>query len=154
SFQTVTCNTTAVPGANCNNGTTYIVRNPYATANHIPASAFDQVSLRILNLVPKPIGANFQNGQAGQNFQNGFLSQTRSKIPTVKGDQNFGAKHHISVYASGTLMDAPYTATNGNAEGFPAPITNARASFIYTKTYRLNWDYTLSPTLLLHVGGG
>jgi hypothetical protein len=39
-------------------------------------------------------------------------------------------------------MDAPYTATNGNAEGFPSPITGARASFIYTKTYRLNWDYT------------
>ena len=39
-------------------------------------------------------------------------------------------------------------------KAFPSPITGARASFIYTKTYRLNWDYTISPTLLLHVGAG
>ena len=130
------------------------MRNPYASANQIPVSSFDPVSARILNLVPKPFGVNFANGQAGFNYQNPFLSQTRSKIPSVKGDQSIGSKHHVSFYGGATLMDAPYTATNGNAEGFPSPITGARASFIYTKTYRLNWDYTLSPTMLLHVGAG
>jgi hypothetical protein len=151
----VTCVSTGAPGQpNCNNGTQYIVRNPYATPNQIPLSSFDPVALRILNLVPKPVGANFASGQAGLNYQNPFLSQTRSKIPSVKGDQSIGSKHHVSFYGGATLMDAPYTATNGNAEGFPSPITGARASFIYTKTYRLNWDYTLSPTLLLHVGAG
>src|SRR5690242_4559784 len=138
---------------NCNNGTVYQVRNPFVN-NLIPASMFDPVSLRILNLVPKPVGPNFVSGQAGLNYQNPFLSQTRSKIPAVKGDQSIGSKHHISVYGSGTLMDAPYTATNGNAEGFPSPITGARSSFIYTKTYRVNWDYSIRPTLLLHVGAG
>jgi hypothetical protein len=127
---------------------------PYATPNVIPKANFDPVSLNLLNLVPKPVGSNSVNGQLSQNYQNPFLSQTRSKIPSVKGDQSIGSKHHVSFYGGATLMDAPYTATNGNAEGFPSPITGARASFIYTKTYRLNWDYTLSPTLLLHVGAG
>jgi hypothetical protein len=72
----------------------------------------------------------------------------------VKGDQNIGTKHRISFYGAGTLMDAPYTATNGNAEGFPSPITGARSSFIYSKTYRVNWDYTIRPTLLFHFGLG
>jgi hypothetical protein len=149
--QSVVCG--SVAGANCNVGTTYLVRDPYPN-NQIPTSQFDPVSVRILNLVPKPVGSNSASGQIGSNFQNGFLSQTRSKIPSVKGDQNFGAKHHISFYGAGTLMDAPFTATNGNAEGFPSPITGARASFIYTKTYRLNYDYSVTPTLLLHLGAG
>jgi len=154
SFTTVTCAPVNGVQPDCNNGTSYIVRNPYASANQIPLSSFDPVSARILNLVPKPYGVNFANGLVGQNYQKPFLSQTRSKIPSVKGDQSIGSKHHVSFYGGGTLMDAPYTATNGNAEGFPAPITGARASFIYTKTYRLNWDYTISPTLLLHLGAG
>jgi hypothetical protein len=152
--QSVTC--AALPSGvtpNCNIGTVYQVRNPFPS-NQIPSSMFDPVALRILNLVPKPVGPNFTSGQAGLNYQNPFLSQTRSKIPSVKGDQSIGSKHHISFYGGGTLMDAPYTATNGNAEGFPSPITGARSSFIYTKTYRLNWDYTLTPTLLLHLGAG
>ena len=112
------------------------------------------MAVNILNLVPLPVGANVANGQTGLNYQNGFLSQTRSKIPSVKGDQSFGSKHHVSFYGGSTLMDAPYTATNGNAEGFPSPITGARGSFIYTYTYRLNYDYTITPTLLLHLGAG
>ena len=153
--RTVTC--AALPGGitpNCNIGSTYVVRMPYAQNNVIPVSQFDPVSQRILNLVPKPVGPNFASGQVGGNYQNPFVSQTRSKIPSVKGDQSIGSKHHISFYGGATLMDAPFTATNGNAEGFPSPITGARGSFIYTKTYRLNYDYTLSPTILLHLGAG
>ena len=138
---------------NCNVGTVYQVRNPFVN-NLIPTNLFDPVSVRILNLVPKPTGANFLSGQVGGNYQNPFISQTRAKIPSVKGDQSIGSKQHVSFYGGATLMDAPFTATNGNAEGFPSPITGARGSFIYTKTYRLNYDYTLSPTMLLHLGAG
>ena len=57
-FQTVTCTSTGGPGQpNCNNGSSYTVRMPYAQSNVIPATAFDPVSLRLLNLVPKPVGA-------------------------------------------------------------------------------------------------
>jgi len=151
--QPVTCAPINGVLPNCNAGTVYQVRDPFVN-NVIPASMFDPAAVRILNLVPKPTGANFLSGQTGGNYQNPFISQTRSKIPSVKGDQSIGSKHHVSFYGGATLMDAPYTATNGNAEGFPAPITGARGSFIYTKTYRLNWDYTLTPTMLLHLGAG
>jgi hypothetical protein len=154
SVSSVTCVTTGAPGQpNCNNGTVYQVRNAFVN-NTIPTSMFDPVAVRILNLVPKPTGANFASGQVGGNYQNPFISQTRAKIPSVKGDQSIGSKQHVSFYGGATLMDAPFTATNGNAEGFPSPITGARGSFIYTKTYRLNYDYTLTPTLLLHLGAG
>ncbi len=39
-------------------------------------------------------------------------------------------------------------------EGFPTPITAARGSFIYSYTYRVNADYTITPTQLLHIGAG
>jgi hypothetical protein len=152
--QTVTCVSAGGPGQpNCTNGNTYVVRNPFV-GNQIPTSLFDPVAVRILNLVPLPTGPNFASGQTGNNYQNPYLSQTRSKIPSVKGDQTFGSKQHVSFYGGSTLMDAPYTATNGNAEGFPSPVTGARGSFIYSYTYRLNYDYTITPTLLLHLGAG
>ena len=117
----------------CTNGNSYTVRNPFP-GNQIPMNLFDPVAVRILNLVPKPIGPNFANGQTGLNYQNPFLSQTRSKIPSVKADQTLGSKQHISFYGGSTLMDAPYTATNGNAEGFPSPITRVRAAASSTPT--------------------
>jgi hypothetical protein len=128
--QTVTCVTNGAPGSpKCTNGNTYTVRNPFA-GNQIPSTLFDPVAVRVLNLVPKPTGANFASGQLGNNYQKPFLSQTRSKIPSAKGDHTIGSKQHISFYGGSTLMDAPYTAVNGNAEGLPAPVTGARGSFI------------------------
>jgi hypothetical protein len=157
--QQVTCTSNGFVGQpNCNSGTSYTVRLPYSanggTNNVIPPQFFDPVSLRILNLVPHPVGPNFASGQTGVNYQNPFVGSGRNKIPTVKGDQSFGSKTHVSFYGSGTLMDYPITAINGNAEGFPSPITGARGSFIYTKTYRLNYDYAATPTMLLHLGVG
>src|SRR5262249_26025838 len=62
-FQTVTCTSNGFVGQpNCNSGSQYVVRMPYAQANQIPVSAFDPVSVRILNLVPKPTGPNFTAG--------------------------------------------------------------------------------------------
>jgi hypothetical protein len=70
----VLCSSTPINGLtpDCNPGTTYIVRNPYSPANQVPLSSFDPVPLRILNLVPKPIGSNFASGQTGLNYQTRF----------------------------------------------------------------------------------
>jgi hypothetical protein len=47
-----------------------------------------------------------------------------------------------------------YTTPNGAADGLPEPITLAIGSYAITHTARLNWDYTIKPTVLLHIGAG
>src|SRR5262249_31482608 len=51
-------------------------------------------------------------------------------------------------------LESQYSAPLGNMEGFPTPITQARGTFINTRTIRLNYDVTLTPTTLLHFGAG
>lgn len=154
STRNVPCVTNNQPGSpNCANGSEVPVRDMF-TGNRIPVSSFDQVSRNILALVPDPLGPNAASGQVARNYQNPFLSSRRSHIPSIKVDHNLGANHRLSFYYQRSKTSAPYTTPNGMAEGFPEPITVAIGSFAGTSTYRLTWDYTILPTLLLHVGAG
>ena len=47
-----------------------------------------------------------------------------------------------------------YSQSLNSSEGFPAIITQTRGSFSRSMNWRLNLDYTLSPTMLWHVGIG
>lgn len=140
-------------GANCSPGSVIPTRDQFVN-NVIPASRFDPVALKVLALVPLPIGPNAAAGQVGNNFQNPYPSQTRSQIPSIKVNQTINSKHRVDFYFQKTGLEAQYTQQNGNAEGLPSPVTASRGSFIYTQTYRFNWDYTITPTTLLHVGFG
>src|SRR5207253_1996341 len=42
----------------------------------------------------------------------------------------------------------------GRSDGLPDPLTEALGTFQHAPLYRLNYDHTLSPTLLLHLGAG
>jgi len=147
----VTCSTAAVPTANCTNGTLYQVANQFPN-NQIPASYFDPVAVKILNLVPQPKGV--AAGQLVNNYQNPWITHRTTEIPSLKLDQTLGAKGHISLYYGTTGTESQYSSPNGNMEGFPEPITAARGTFIHSRTIRLNYDYTLSPSMLLHLGAG
>ena len=149
----VACNTTAFPGSDCNNGSVYAVRDPFP-GNMIPASRFDPVSQNILALVPLPQGPGHERGQLGNNFQRPWLSHRTSEIPSIKVDQILGSSGRLSFYYQQTDTTSQFSFPLGNSEGFPTPVTNARGTFIYSKTYRLNYDHTLSPTTLLHLGIG
>jgi len=169
----VTCNTTNpgganyVPNANCTNGVTSIVRNPFPTVNgalsgtptvnQLPQTAqyMDPVSFKLQKLFPEPLGANATGGLLyGQNYQNPWKSHRTSQIPSLKVDHTVGSKGHLSVYWSTTETESQYSFPFGNAEGFPVPLTAARGTFIYAKTDRVNYDHTLTPSLLLHVAAG
>jgi hypothetical protein len=139
--------TTPAPGGS---GT---YRTPFP-GNIIPPARFDAVSLKVLALVPLPKGPNAASGQFGNNYQNPWLSHRTSELPSVKIDQTVGAKGRLSGYWQHTGTTSQYSFPLGNAEGFPEPITIARGTFIYTKTYRVNYDHTLTPTMLLHLGAG
>lgn len=133
------------------NGTNVLVRDQFPN-NTIPQSRFDPVALKIQALVPLPRGATAN--QLGQNYQYAWPSHRTTEIPSFKVDQVIGSKGHLSFYWNQTNLESQYSAPLGNMEGFPTPITQARGTFINTRTMRLNYDMTVTPTLLLHLGVG
>jgi hypothetical protein len=128
------------------NGAT--VADPFPN-NVIPKASMDPVALNIQNLIPLPT-----NGGVINNYTITEPSVRHTTIPAVKADQLIGAKQKISFYWSFTHTDSQYSQIYGNYEGFPLPITQARGTFIHSHVERLNYDNTLSPTLLLHLGVG
>ena len=68
----------------------------------------------------------------------------------MKIDQNFGEKTKVSFYWSQWRQDR----NKNTFDGLPFPISPAREYIDRTPTYRLTIDRTMTPTLLLHLGGG
>jgi hypothetical protein len=131
------------------------VRDPFV-GNRIPQNAgyLDPIAQKILALVPHPTGPNFLAGQTGNNFQNPFVSGRTSTVPSLKIDHQFSSRGRLSFYGGTTGTDSQFSIPFGNADGFPLPLTQARGTFEHAQTLRLNYDYTLTPALLLHVGAG
>jgi len=117
--------------------------------NKIPAGRFDPVATSILAMMPQPTGGGLSGNYSGSN-----LSQRVSKIPSVKVDHSFGNKGKLSFYWSTTGTDSAYSFPNGNADGLPENISQARGTWIHSQTERINYDHTITPTLLLHLGAG
>ncbi len=148
--RTVTCPST---GANCTANQPVQVRSAFV-GNLIPVTRFDPVAVNVLKLVPLPEGPNAAKGQIGENFQRSWRASRRSDLPSIKVDQTIGSKGRLSGYYQFNKLRAPYSFPNGNMEGLPEPITAARGSFIGSHSTRVNYDHTISPTVLLHVGAG
>jgi len=128
------------------NGTTY--RNPFPN-NVIPPSRFDPVAVRIQNLFPAP-----QNGGVVNNFNPDIPTTRVTQIPSVKLDQTVGNSGRLSFFWQRTRTTAPISATFGQIDGLPDPLATNLGTFQNAPLYRLNYDYTLSPTMLLHLGAG
>jgi len=117
--------------------------------NKIPVTSFNPTSVAIQKLIPATQSGSFTNNG---NYTN--ISQRYTPIPSLKLDHSIGSKGKLSFYWSTTGTESQYSLPNGNADGLPPTITMARGTFIYSQTERLNYDHTLTPTILLHVGGG
>ncbi|HYK59378.1 MAG TPA: carboxypeptidase-like regulatory domain-containing protein [Bryobacteraceae bacterium] len=125
------------------------IANPFPN-NMIPLSRFSPVAVAIQNVLPPLSSAALYSNYNGYN-----LGQRITTIPSIKVDQVVGTKQKLAFYYHHTETDAQYTTPNGNADGLPDLITGARGSIpIGGPTYRLNYDYTITPTLLAHVGVG
>ncbi|MEO5926421.1 MAG: TonB-dependent receptor [Bryobacteraceae bacterium] len=131
------------------NGTAY--RDPFV-GNLIPVSRFDPITVKILPLIPQPLGLNASRGQASNNYQGTYDSSRTSAIPSIKVDQNLGGKGRLSFYYQKTHTLVPRTPTG--ADAFAVPITGSVASASSGRTIRVNYDYTITPRLLLHLGAG
>jgi hypothetical protein len=124
----------------------------YATpfpGNIIPPSRFDPAMQKLLSFVPGANNANFTGNyvvtQPGHRY---------SVIPAVKIDQILTPKDRLSFYYSENNTQNQFNPTLGEQDGLPNTITAARGSFITNYQERLNYDRTITPTLLLHVGVG
>ncbi|HEX2640322.1 MAG TPA: carboxypeptidase-like regulatory domain-containing protein, partial [Pyrinomonadaceae bacterium] len=113
--------------------------------NVIPVSRFDPVSVKIMQQMPGPNLGDLlvNNYSAGGPF---YKLQT---IPSIKIDHNFSNSGKLSGYYSWENT----TKSNG-VDGLPEPVSQVRIQDIRSKTFRVNYDQSLTPTLLLHLGAG
>ena len=131
------------------NGVQY--RDPF-TDNMIPVNRFDPIAMKILGMVPMPLGLNAAKGQASNNYQGTFDSSRTSSIPSIKLDQNVSDRYRFSIYYQDTHTFVPRTPTG--ADAFADPITQSVNSHSAGQTIRFNNDFTVTPRLLLHIGLG
>jgi len=122
-----------------------LVRNPFPN-NAIPITRFDPVAVKILAMVPGPLGPNAT--QVGSNYLAPYDGSRRSYVPSIKVDHSIGSKLHAAFYFQKTSTSTPRTGTG--ADSLPDNITVSGTSGNAARTYRLNLDHTVSPTLLLH----
>ena len=118
-----------------------IIRDPYPN-NTVPLSAQDPVALAVQKLIPLPTSSGLIN-----NYLPVYRNPRLTFIPSVKVDYQLSATSKLSGYWSRTSTNSP------NNNGLPFPI-NGVPSAIVSDTVRVNFDQTLSPTLLLHFGAG
>ncbi len=134
-----------------------LVGQGYAQAfpnNVIPPTRFDPVSVNFLNLFQK-LGAVSQNSNLlSNNYTGTILGGRYSAIPAVKIDHNVDSKDKLSFYYSENNTQSQISGPLGNQDGLPEEIGQYRGTFIPTYTERLNYDRTITPTLLLHLGVG
>ena len=128
------------------------VRDPFP-GNIILPARFDPVAVKIQSYIPAGIGSNATG--IANNYIPSFTGITTTQIPSIKMDQGIGSKGKLSFYFSRNALFQPIsTAFGGGADGLPDPITTAVGSIVPTWVTRLNYDHSLTPTILLHVGAG
>jgi outer membrane receptor protein involved in Fe transport len=123
------------------NGAT--VRDPFPNGV-IPITRFDPVSLAIQKMLPMPNLPGIINNFAIPSYTN-FVHTTNY---SWKIDHSLSPTAKLSWYLSHYLWNSP------NANGIDAEYTGAVPTAYRNWTTRVNYDHSLRPTLLLHVGIG
>jgi hypothetical protein len=123
------------------NGRVY--RDPFP-GNMIPQSLLDPVALKIQSLIPVPTNGNLVN-----NYERRAPYRKIQDIPSIKFDHNLNQSAKFSVYYS--LMR---TDKDNGQDGLPDPISARRDQIIRSHTTRINYDHTLTPTVIFHAGVG
>ncbi|HEY6345616.1 MAG TPA: carboxypeptidase-like regulatory domain-containing protein [Bryobacteraceae bacterium] len=122
------------------NGVSY--RDPFPN-NTIPVTELDPVALKAQAYLPLPNLPGLVS-----NYLPVYTNSRVSTIPSVKLDHSISTRLKLSGYWGLTRTDSP------NNMGLPYPIQNTVPTHIKNDTTRGNIDYTITPTLLLHVGIG
>jgi hypothetical protein len=122
--------------------------------NIIPATRLDPIALKIQNLLPMPVcvaGPPCNPLGSVNNYESTEATHRTTEAPSLKFDQSIGTKDKISFFWNRTIT---VCATCYGTDGMPQPIGGSFGGAIYAKALRLNYDHTIQPTLLLHLGAG
>ncbi len=123
-----------------------LVRTPFVN-NTVPVTRMDPLALKIQAMLP--LATNNGVGVKINNYAiPGYSNFRHTTIPSFKLDHNVSSKIKLSMYYSYT-----HTASPG-ANGFTQVFTGAEPSDTESRTTRVNYDQTISPTMLLHLGVG
>lgn len=128
-----------------------IVRDAFPGNAIVPLSRLDPVAVKVQSLIPTPQGPNATG--LIQNYVNPYTVQSKDYIPSIKIDHALSSKMKLSYNWGKTYIAVPGPPTNPTADGFPTLISAQLPSEFVTTSNRLNYDHTLTPTLLLHMGG-
>ncbi len=122
--------------------------------NIISPTRFDPVTINFLNLF-QTLGVKAQNSNLTGNYLGAVPSNRYSVIPSFKIDHNIDEKDKLSFYYQETNLENQVSvgAPQG-VDGLPLEIGEYRCNCIEGWIERLNYDRTLTPTLLLHLGAG
>jgi len=126
-----------------------VIRDPFPS-NKIPIASYDPVAQKVQALIPlatKPTALT-------NNAIYPYVSDRVTGIPAFKIDHNLSARDKLSFYFSKTYTNSQYSPTLGASDGLPLPLTAAIGTFDTAYVYRLNFDRSVTPTLLLHMGAG
>jgi hypothetical protein len=127
-----------------------IIRDPYPN-NVIPRADFDPVALKIQGMIPAPRGS-----RAGDPINNyevpPYTSFRHTTIPSIKLDHNVSSAVKLSGYFQETRTYAPEQVAR--SLDFDLPFSAAVPQDVVARTTRVNYDQTVTPTILLHLGAG
>jgi len=131
--------------------TSYTIRDPFMGCdgqhlNHICMStaALDPVAMNYQQLYPELTNSNLTN-----NLTVAWPSKSVQTITAFKIDHSLSSKFKISGYYS--YNDQSFDTF---LDGLPVPLSSGRLMTETSHTIRLAADYTISPTMLLHLGAG
>jgi Carboxypeptidase regulatory-like domain len=124
--------------------------NPFPN-NMVPPTRFNATALAMQALFPNP---NPGNTSLSPNYTGSVYGGQYSAIPTLKIDEIISSKDKLSGYWSRNNVQTNINTGPFAADGLPLEIGQYRGGLIPTNTWRLNYDRTLTPTLLFHFGGG
>jgi hypothetical protein len=119
------------------------VESPFP-GNIIPYSRMDPVAVKYEAFFITPT----TGGLVNNSLQPAFSNYRHTTIPSFKIDQNVSSKIKVSGYYSATRTFSP------NTNGYTYFEEPAQPQIQNSQTIRVNYDQTLTPTLLLHLGIG
>ncbi len=114
--------------------------------NLIPASRFSRVARNTIPLLPGPDLPSYFNNYLARN-----ANPVEDDIWSLKADHILSNRQRVSFVMWRSLNDQFVNSVLGKAAGPLGPwfLANTRGS-----NYRINYDLTLSPTVLIHAGYG
>jgi Carboxypeptidase regulatory-like domain len=120
------------------------VRQPFVN-NKIPLTQFDPVAFKVQALLPQP---TLPNALVNNYFVPAYNNFRHTQIPTLKVDHNLNSNVKISGFYSANHEFTP------NRNGYTQVWTSSTPQDSLSQTTRINYDQTITPTLLMHIGVG